>query len=428
MYFTPVYEIILPLTILLESSLLVNLFMITFIIFILILSLLVFVHEFGHFITARKSGMKVYEFGLGMPPRAVGVYKDPKTNKYVWVFKRPKATKSAEKENSLENLNNVAGGGEREEEFPSTLYSLNWLPLGGFCKIKGEEGGKENESDSFGFQKAWKKIIVLTAGVTMNFLLAGVLLAICFIIGLPADFSAGIDKQAIVVSPAKVMVQMVEKDSPASEAGIQFGDNILSINNEAVMGSAQMVEYVKTHSEEKLSILLERKGEQKTLLMKPELLKSEEGYARLGLMLADAGVIRYPWYIAFYKGFVSAAFGLVNVFIAFFLLIKNLILGKGLLFDVSGPVGIAVLVGQSARLGISYLINVTAMISLSLAAINILPFPALDGGRILFILIAKIIRRPVPVKYEQIAHTIGFILLMILIVAVTGRDIWGLIK
>ena len=107
---------------------------------------------------------------------------------------------------------------------------------------------------------------------------------------------------------------------------------------------------------------------------------------------------------------------------------QNLILGQGLAFEVSGPVGIAAVVGQSAKLGINYLINVTAMISLSLAAINVLPIPALDGGRLLFVIIEKIFRRPVSMRHEQLAHTIGFVLLMILIVIVTYRDIAGLVK
>ena len=116
------------------------------------------------------------------------------------------------------------------------------------------------------------------------------------------------------------------------------------------------------------------------------------------------------------------------IFIGFYILIKNLIIGHGLAFDVSGPVGIASMVGASARLGVQYLIQVTAMISLSLAAINILPIPALDGGRVLFVLIEKITRKKVPMQYEQLAHTIGFVLLMILVVVVTGRDIAGLVK
>ena len=270
--------------------------------------------------------------------------------------------------------------------------------------------------------------MVLVAGVTMNVVLAGALLSFGFMIGLPTDLSVDPGKYAVIVEQAQVMVQAVDKASPAEEAGIKFGDRILKIDGQEIKSSEGMVDYVQANFEKEMLLLVERGGTQTELKMTPRLVKPGEGSPRLGVMLADAGIVRYPWYIALYKGFIAAGIGLINIFIAFYLLIKNLILGQGLMFEVSGPVGIAVMVGQSARLGISYLINVTAMISLSLAAINILPIPALDGGRILFILIEKIIRRPLPMKYEQFAHTIGFVLLMILIVAVTGRDIWGLIK
>jgi regulator of sigma E protease len=356
------------------------------VIFLVVLALLVLVHEFGHFVTARKAGMRVEEFGFGFPPK-------------IWCKK-----------------------------IKDTVYSINWLPLGGFVKIKGEDGDAANEPDSFGFQKAWKRVIVLVAGVVMNFLLACVLLSIGFMIGLPADFSTGTDSKAIVVSPPAVMVQYVEKGSPAEKIGIKFGDEIILINNEAMKSSQQMVGFVQTHGEEELTITVKRKDGEQTLKATPQVLKVGDTTPRLGVMLADAGIIRYPWYISLYKGFIAAGIGLINIFIAFYILLKNLIIGKGLAFDVSGPVGIAVMVGQSARMGISYLINVTAMISLSLTAINILPIPALDGGRILFILIEKIIRRPVNRKYEQYAHMVGFALLMLLILVVTGRDILGLIK
>ena len=120
--------------------------MVTILLFLIILSVLVFVHEFGHFITARLSGMKVYEFALGFPPRAFGVYKDPKTGKWKWIRGKGKS-----------NLKKTVAGHEQEEEFPDTLYTFNWLPLGGFVRIKGENGEFENEKDSFGYQKTWKK-------------------------------------------------------------------------------------------------------------------------------------------------------------------------------------------------------------------------------------------------------------------------------
>ncbi len=391
--------------------------MFTIIIFILILGLLVVVHEFGHFFTARKSGMKVYEFGFGFPPRAFGVYKDPETGKFVWVWGKGKSS-----------LKKTVSGTENKEDFgfPSTIYSFNWLPLGGFVRIKGENGEDAKEPDSFGFQKPWKRIIVLASGVTMNIVLAGVLLSFGFMVGLPTDMSGGADERAIVIQEPQVLVQMVDNDSPAEAAGLKLGDTILKIDDTDMVNSAQMVEYVRENNDRELILSIKRGEEEITTGITPEIIKSGEVNARLGVMLADAAVIRYPWYLAFYKGFIAAFWGFINIFVTFYYLIKYLILGQGLVYDVSGPVGIAKIVGDSARLGISYLINVTAMLSLSLAAINILPIPALDGGRILFILIEKIIRRPVPMKYEQIAHTVGFLLLMLLIVVVTARDVIGL--
>jgi regulator of sigma E protease len=395
--------------------------MATLIIFILILALVVLVHELGHFVTARKSGIHVYEFGFGFPPRAFGVYKDPKTKKFVWVWGKGKS----------DLKNTVGGDGDRvEDEFPATIYSFNWLPLGGFCKMKGENGEKKQDADSFGAQKAWKRIVVLAAGVTMNVVLAGVLLSIGFMVGLPADLSAGVDDKAIVLEDSAVAVQMVDADSPADIAGLKYGDKILSVAGVAVNKVDDLINYLqenKDNTAEKEMIVL-RGEEELTITMSTVDVKEGEEYPRFGFSPADVGIIKYPWHIAIYKGFLAALFGVVNIFIAFYLLIKNLILGNGLAFEVAGPVGIAAMVGDSARLGISYLINVAAMISLSLAVINILPIPALDGGRIVFILIEKIFGRPVPLKYEQAAHTIGFLLLMALVVVVTFRDILGLVK
>ena len=385
--------------------------MMTLIVFLIVLSVLVLAHEWGHFIVAKKSGMKVYEFGWGFPPRAFGAYKDPKTKKWVWVWGKGKG-----------GLQDTVGGEARQEEYSGTLYSVNWLPLGGFVKIKGENGEDANASDSFAAQKIWKRVLVLIAGVTMNVILAAVLLSIGFMIGLPTDFSGGVDKKAIVVHPPEISIQQVEKDSPAEKAGFQFGDTVLSLNGVAVDSSEQMRERIKEYGFVPISVEIRREGVIKTVELTPTDI-GEDNVPRLGVMLADAGVIRYPWYLAIYKGIIASGVGLINIFIAFFLLIKGLVLGKGLAFDVSGPVGIATIVGQSARMGIQYLINVAAMISLSLAAINILPIPALDGGRLLFVIIEKVIGRPVSQKYEQAAHSIGFLLLMLLIVVVTYRDI-----
>lgn len=383
----------------------------TVLVFLVVLSVLVLAHEWGHFIVAKKSGMKVYEFGWGFPPRAFGAYKDPKTGKWKFVWGSGKA-----------KLQETVGGAARQEEYPATLYSVNWLPLGGFVKIKGENGEEAQSSDSFAAQKIWKRALVLVAGVVMNIILAAVLLAIGFMMGLPTDMSKGVDKHAIVIEPPQIMIQQVEKGSPAEKAGIAFGDTVLTLNGTPLTSSEQMRTLLKEAGEQPVVLDIEHEGQKKSVTVTAQTLNNEAS-PRLGVVLADAGIVRYPWYIALYKGAVAAWFGLINIFVAFYFLIKNLIIGEGLAFEVSGPVGIASVVGQSARLGLNYLISVSAMISLSLAAINILPIPALDGGRLLFVILEKIMRRPVPAKYEQMAHTVGFLLLMALIVVVTYRDI-----
>ncbi|MBI4992593.1 MAG: site-2 protease family protein, partial [Candidatus Magasanikbacteria bacterium] len=262
--------------------------MLTVVIFILILGLLVLAHEFGHFITARKSGMRVFEFGFGFPPRVLGVYRDQATKKLVWKFRKKKD----------------------EEEIPTTIYSLNLLPLGGFVRIKGEDGGSANEPDSFGFQKAWKRAVVLVAGVTMNVILAGVLLSFGFMIGLPTDLSVDPGKYARVVEPAQVMVQAVDKASPAEEAGIKFGDRILKIDGQEIKSSENMVGYVQANFAKEMLLSVERGGKEMELKMTPRLIKPGDGSPRFGVMLADAGIVRYPWYIALYKGFIAAGIGL----------------------------------------------------------------------------------------------------------------------
>lgn len=392
--------------------------MLTFVLFVVILTTLVFVHEFGHFITARKLGMRVYEFAIGFPPFAIGCYRDPKTKKLVWVRGKKKI-----KRNALD----AGGGTETEEhaEYPSTLYSLNFLPLGGFCKIKGENGEEARDPDSFMAQKAWKRVVVLVAGVVMNFLLAGILLGVGFMIGLPTDITGNTDTSAKIIQDPHVVIQQVEQSSPAERAGLQFGDTIVSLDGKPLAKSTEMTDYTKANFNKDIVVGVKRGDEEKTFTIRPAIVKEGEP-ARMGVLLADAAVVRYPWYIAIYKGFIAAFWGLINIFVGFYILIKGLILGQGMAFDVSGPVGIASVIGKSAKLGLNYLINVSAMISLSLAALNILPFPALDGGRVLFVGLEKIFRRPVPMKYEQLAHTVGFLLLLLLIIIVTGRDIRGL--
>ncbi len=319
--------------------------------------------------------------------------------------------------------------GDGHEPFPSTVYSLNWLPIGGFCNIKGETGEHADDADSFGHQKAWKKLLVLVAGVAMNIILAAVLLSIGFAIGLPSDLADGIPPGATLVGAPQVVIQQVEAGSVAEAVKLQFGDAITALDGKPIANAKAVTDYVAAHSGAPIQVTVAQGLVSHTITLTPQVIPSlKDNKPRLGVALADVGLIRYSSILAIGKGALAAGTGLITIFVSFYYLIKEFVLGHGLAFDVSGPVGIASIVGTSARLGISYLINVTAMISLSLAALNILPIPALDGGRVLFVLIEKITRRKVSLRYEQLAHTIGFLVLLLLILVVTARDIIHLIR
>jgi len=395
--------------------------MTTVLVFIILLGILVFVHELGHFLAARKSGMAVHEFAIGFPPFLIGFYIDPKTKKRVWVT-RNKAKQDI--------ISTGAGISESKQfHYPNTLYALNLLPLGGYVKIKGENGEMDNEKDSFGAQKAWKRIVVLVAGVTMNFLFAAFLLAIGFMTGLPTDVSDGVPPGAEVITEPVVSIQQVMGNSAAEDAGLKLGDKIITLDNESVKETTDVINYVKENGTKEMALQIERKTKEgETIIENISVTpRGEEGETpKMGIMLVKEAQIKYPWYKAIWMGLRQAVITIGFMFMSFFLLFKSLIFGGGVSAEVAGPVGIATIVGDSYRLGMAYLINVATMISLSLAVINILPIPALDGGRVVFVLLEKIMGKKVPIKYEQIAHMIGFSLLMLLILIVTVRDVMKL--
>lgn len=368
----------------------------TIIIFILVLSLLVFFHEFGHFWTARKFGIKTDEFGFGLPPRAFGIYKD-KNNK--WKI--------------------IKGGGEVKDAV-DTVYSVNWLPLGGFVKIKGENGEDAVDADSFPSKKIWQRIVVVSAGVFMNIMLAAFLFSIGYMIGLPQsmDNSIGSGKQ---VTNSYIQVLQVEQGTPAEEAGIMMGDAILGINGEKFSSVKKVNEFVSDKGGKELNYLIKRGDEMMNLGITPtEMSDGEDG---IGVAIGEIGIVKYPWYHAIWMGFKTTFILTWTIIVALFVLLRDLILGSGAGGQVGGPVMIASLTGQFAKLGISYLIQFTAMLSINLAIINFIPIPALDGGRVLFLIIEKIKGSPVKQRVESLAHNIGFIILLILILIVTFNDI-----
>lgn len=376
--------------------------LLTIITFIIILSILVFAHEVGHFMMARRFGVRAEEFGFGFPPRAFGVYKNEQgLRKIVWSAKEVK-------------------------DCPGTVYSINWLPLGGFVKIKGENGpsassGLAEDNDSFAGRPIWQRAFMLSAGVVMNIILAAILITVGFMIGLPQALDGQVDARARV-REKKIQIVQVMKNTPAEAAGLALGDVILSIDNQSFANYQELQNYVASNVGRKLSYKIERGRDLIGLEAVPELM-SETGKGGIGIAISETGLVSYPWYLAVWQGIKTTLILIWAIIAAFYELIKGLILGQGVTADLAGPVGIAALTGQVARLGFVYLLQFTALLSINLAVINFLPFPALDGGRVLFLIIEKIKRSPVKKEVEAAIHNIGFALLMLLVLLVTFRDV-----
>jgi regulator of sigma E protease len=301
-----------------------------------------------------------------------------------------------------------------------TLYSLNLLPLGGFVRIKGENSSDEKavDSDSFFMKKFWQKAAVLCAGVGMNIVVAIILTTIGMLLGAPQDISNV--KNVEDIKDRKILIYALTPGYPAEVAGIVPGDAIIKLDSLERPRLKELQEYVNTNREKQLAVTLERGTEIITIQIHPQV-TAEGGKAVLGVNIAESGV--YPWYKALYQGTLKTFESLWAIMVGFYDLIKNLVTGHGVGAGVSGPVGVAKLTGQVARMGFIYLLQFTALLSLNLAVLNILPIPALDGGRLLFVIIGKILGRPVTPKIEQWAHVIGFGLLMIIVILATGRDL-----
>lgn len=371
--------------------------MITALIFIAVLSLLVFVHELGHFYTARRFGVKAQEFGFGFPPRAIGCYRDSNGR-----WRRVLGNKAAD-----------------ELDAPGTVYSLNWLPIGGFVNIKGENGAEKGASDSFASKKIWQRAVILAAGVIMNVVLAWFLFSVGYLIGLPQS-TEELGRKAIV-SDASVLVAEVLPGRPAALAGLQANDKIISINGQALSTYQELQATLAPLSGSPVTLEIERGGERLDLTATPN--DSGSGRATIGVSVYSSGLVRYPFFNAIFEGAKTTVILLKEIFLAFANLIGGLFSGQAVGDDFAGPVGIASITGQAARLGFTYLLQFVALLSLNLAVINILPLPALDGGRIVFLVIEKIKGRPVKREVENVIHNLFFFLLIGLILLITYSDI-----
>ena len=373
---------------------------ISFVLFILILSFLVFIHELGHFFTAKKFGIKVEEFGMGLPPRAWG------------------------------------------KKFGETLYSLNWLPLGGFVKIKGEDIDEYEPSDQHNFQnkKPWQRSIVLLAGVFMNFVFAVFLLY--FLLGLNGFKSAPLVELSDYkfafgqVNYIDNIVSAVDVDSNGASSGIKPGDIIkkLQIGEEVKeIGSvADIKEFVKGRENDDVMVYTVdiNTREEQIYKFKPKFYE-QIGQAGLGVSMVRAIELDYSnGSDKYFAGFMHSvnimgySFSVMGEMIGISVKEKSL---EPVSQGVSGPVGIYGAVNAVISSGgpnmVYTILDLMALLSLSLAFMNLLPIPALDGGRLVFVLFEWLTGKRASPKIENAMHQIGFMFLIGLIILITFKDI-----
>jgi regulator of sigma E protease len=367
---------------------------ITILIFIIILGILVFVHESGHFIVARKSGMKVDEFGFGFPPRMVGIQKTQGKWKFVW--------------------------GHREPLDPEqTVYSINWIPLGGFVKIMGENNEGESDPRSFINRPFWGRLGTLLAGVTMNWILAALLFAIIFTAGTTAELdpTSPIMKNATITNH-QVAVSYIAPGGPAEKAGLMLEDFIESVDGKQFASYEPLQKYIIDNKGKTFEFVVKRIDQIKTITIE-SLANPGPDQGPTGIALTDIGTLKLPWYRAIPSGIQEAAISTKAIGSG----IYHLFTSKQVLNSVGGPIKIAQLTGQVAKLGFVPLLRFMALLSINLAVLNVLPFPALDGGRVLFLIIEKIRGKRNNQKIEQWVNTVGFMLLLLLMLVVSVKDI-----
>jgi regulator of sigma E protease len=362
--------------------------LIILVIALLSLVALMAIHEFGHFIIAKKFGVQVDEFGIGYPPRIFG------------------------------------------KKIGDTIYSINWLPLGAFVRIRGEEGGVD-DLRSFGNLKIWKRVLIVIGGVVAFWIVAIILFSIVFAIG--ADLPVG-DEDVAGMTNARVHIISVSADSPASLAGLKTGDTLLEIQSQKYQSAKagpeilkidkvkDFQEFTKAHTGEKLDLKVERNGEILSFSLSPRVNPPDgQGAVGIGLERMATLIKKYAWYQAPIQGTIYTWETTINSLKGIYITFADLFSGKGTPegADFAGPIGITVFLANAASYGIGFFLYFVALISVIVAVFNLFPIPALDGGKLIFLALEKIKGKPVSIKVEQTITVICFVLLISLSLFIT---------
>lgn len=347
--------------------------------FVIALLFLVLVHEWGHFFAARRLGVKVEEFGFGFPPRIA------------------------------------------KKHWRGTDYTLNWLPFGGFVRLKGEDD-EDKSPDSYATQSAFRRLMIVLAGVIMNLVAAVILLSIVLGVGVKQDLTDGLPTNARVSNVEHYVVGILDK-SP-SDGVLVAGDIIQRIDGQGFDSLSDLQQYIRSSSGT-LNVELKRNNETLNIDVIPSsfVVDQTEIYG-LGTQLQSVGDVKYVWYVAPIEAVKMTA----ETFLIIGVTLGDMVIGlfrgnTDAVVEVTGPIGIAVLTGDVVAFGWVAFVQFVALLSINLAFLNVLPIPALDGGRMAFILFEIVARRAVSEKAEATLHRVGFSLLLLLILAVTIADL-----
>ena len=342
---------------------------------------LIILHEFGHFVLAKKFGIMVEEFGVGYPPRLFG------------------------------------------KKFGETIYSLNLLPFGAFVKIHGEEGGIEDYRSFIG-KPMRQRVLIVLGGVVSFWIIAIVILSIVAgVWGLPT--AVGDEENHTLIDP-KIQITAIASDSPAKDAGLKVGDVISEIGFQQsffkVNKTKEVQEFTEAHKGQEITLVIKRGEEAFDVKIVPRV-SFPEGQAPIGIGLTRIALKPYPWYQAPLKGATASFLLTKNIVQGWLMGFKSLLgitkLPEGVKMELMGPLGIFDLLREYFKLGISYFLFLVSFISVALALTNLLPIPSLDGGKLVFLTIEAIRKKPVNQKIEQSITTAFFILLIILMIFVT---------
>lgn len=351
--------------------------------FIVILLVLIVGHEFGHLLMAKRAGMKVPEFGIGFPPKLWGT------------------------------------------KIGDTEYTVNALPFGGFVRIVGEDAEDSADPDSFVHKAKGAQALTLFAGPFANVVLGFAAFWVAFMFGMPSAVTA---EEAAALSDARVIVSEVLPGSPADDAGLLVGDTLVTLAQADITVPVQSPEDVTSTiaaSPEPLTVTVRRGEEVKTVTVTPAagVIPDEPGRYAVGIGSVLVGNVVLNPFSALLQAGVATYNSLISIVAGLAGLVASAFTGAGSLESLTGPVGIAGMVGDAATLGVGQVLALAAIISLNLAVLNLLPFPALDGGRLLFLAIETLRGKSISSRTAGAVNTAGFAILILLMLVVTWNDI-----